>query len=198
MRTLLLILAISLISISSQAQWSYRFLSQEKHFLYSSGDYIVGSQNGGKLGVNYVYNNKYILNIGYSATTKNEAQLPNEILKSATELIPANPTAAFTNSENIHFMVGRVFNLNKQGTFRFILQGGPGILTSRDPIYTVKSNVYEYDMESSKKMCLVLNPKLEIPLFSAIGVSAGPMVVMNNSTRYIGAGIGIMYGIVGK
>lgn len=198
MKTLLLLVAISLFSLTSHAQWSYRFLSQEKHFLYSSGDYIAGKQSSGKLSVNYVYNNKYTVNIGYSATTKSEAQLPNEILKSATELIPANATAAFTNSENIHLMVGRVFNLNNDGTFRFILQGGPGIITSRDPIYTVKSNVYEYDMEASKKMCLVLNPKLEIPLFSAIGVSAGPMLVMNSTTRYIGAGVGIMYGIVGR
>ncbi|HPF50732.1 MAG TPA: hypothetical protein PK335_04110 [Draconibacterium sp.] len=198
MKAILFLVAVSLISISSQAQWSYRFLSHEKHFFYSSGDYIVGNQNGGKISVNYVYNNKYTVNIGYSATTKNEAQLPNEILKSATELIPANSTVAFSNSENIHLMLGRVFNLNKEGTFRFILQGGPGMITSRDPIYTVKSNVYEYDMEATKKMCMVLNPKFEIPLFSALGVSAGPMLVMNNSTRYIGAGIGIMYGIVGK
>lgn len=198
MKTLLTLVAVLLFTLTSQAQWSYRFLSQERHFLYSSGDYIVGNQNGGKLSINYVYNNKYTVNVGFSATTKNEAQLPNEILKSATELIPANPTAAFTNSENIHLMIGRVFNLNKAGTFRFIMQGGPGILTSRNPVYTVKSNVYEYDMEASKKMCLVLNPKIELPLFSAIGVSAGPMLVMNSSTRYIGAGIGIMYGIIGK
>ena len=198
MKTLLIIALFSLLTISSSAQWSYRFLSQEKHFLYSSGDFIAGSQNSGKVSLNYVYNNKYTVNVGFSATSKNEAQLPNEILKSATELIPANPAAAFTNSENIHIMLGRVFNLNKDKTFRFILQGGPGVITSRDPVYSVKSNTYEYDMETSKKMCMVINPKIEVPVCCAIGVSCGPMVVLNKDTRYIGAGIGIMYGIIGK
>ena len=198
MKTLLLLAAISFISLTSRAQWSFRFLSQERHFLYSSGDYIVGNQNGGKLSLNYVYNNKYVVNVGFSATTKSEAQLPNEILKSATELIPANTTPAFTNSENIHLMIGRVFNLNEAKTVRFILQGGPGILTSRAPVYTIKSNMYEYENEASKKMCLVVNPKIEIPVCCAIGISAGPLAVINHDTKYIGAGIGIMYGIVGK
>jgi len=198
MKTLLLIAAISFITYTSQAQWSFRFLSQERHFLYSSGDYIVGNQNGGKVSLNYVYDNKYTVNVGFSATMKDEAQLPNEILKSATELIPANAAPAFTNSENIHLMVGRVFNLNEAKTIRFILQGGPGILTNRAPVYTIKSNMYEYENEISKNMCLVVNPKIEIPIASAIGISAGPLAVINQDTKYFGAGIGIMYGIIGK
>lgn len=198
MKTSILIFVAILFTLTSEAQWNYKFLSNERHFLYSSGDIIVGNQNSGNLSINYVYNKKYIVNVGYSATTKDEAQLPTEILKSATELTPVNATAAFTNSENIHLMVGRVFNLNENGSFRFILQGGPGITTSRDPVYTVKSNTYEYDMEASKKLCLVLNPKIEVPVCCAIGISAGPMMVLNNNTRYIGAGIGIMYGILGK
>lgn len=197
MKKLLLIAIAVLLAAASNAQWSYKFLSNETHFLYSSGDFIVGTQNSGQLSLNYVYNTKYTINIGYSATSKNDAALPNEILKSATELIPSFTTPAFTNSENIHLMVGRVFKLNREGTFRFLLQGGPGFYTKRAPSFTVKSNTYDYEMEESKELCLVLNPKLEIPL-GIIGISAGPMAVINQNEKYIGAGIGIMYGIIGK
>ncbi|HPF50731.1 MAG TPA: hypothetical protein PK335_04105 [Draconibacterium sp.] len=197
MKKLVLIIIAVLFTIVSNAQWSYKFLSNERHFLYTSGDFIVGNQNSGQISLNYVYNTKYIINFGYSATTKDEASLPNEILKSATELIPAFSTPAFTNSENLHLMVGRVFNLNREGTFRVLLQGGPGFYTKRAPAFTVKSNMYDYQMESSKELCFVLNPKVEIPL-GTIGISAGPMAVLNQNEKYIGAGVGIMYGILGK
>ena len=198
MKKALFISIISLIALTSNAQWSYKFLSNEKHFLYTSGDLIVGNQNSGKLSLNYVYDTKYIVNVGYSATMKTDATLPNEILKSATELSPANLTPAFTNSENLHIMIGRVFSLNREGTFRLLLQGGPGLYTKRSPEYTIKSNVYDYEIGSTKNLCLVLNPKIEIPLCCAIGISAGPMAVISQNEQYIGAGIGIMYGIVGK
>jgi len=198
MKTYYFLIIFFLISLSVQAQWSYRYLSQEKHFIYSSGEYLASSQSGGMLSINYLYNNKLVLNLGYSATAKQEAQLPAEVLKSGSELFPANPNPAFSNSENIHLMVGRVFNLNSAGTFRLLLQGGPGIRTRRDPVYTIESDMYEYDMKASKNISLVMNPKVELPLVSVLGISAGPMLVISKDNTYVGAGIGIIYGIIGK
>lgn len=198
MKTLFLIIVASLIALASEAQWSYKFLSQEKHFLYTSGDVIMGNQASGQISLNYVYNKKYTVNIGYAASTKSDAVLPNNILKSATELTPSYSTLPFSNSENIHLLVGRVFNLNQNGTFRLLLQGGPGLYSSRNPMFSVKSNTYDYEMQTEKSLCLVLNPKVELPLCCTIGISAGPMVMLNGQEQYIGAGIGIMYGIIGK
>ena len=95
-------------------------------------------------------------------------------------------------------MVGRVFSLNHDGTIRLLLQGGPGVYTKRDAAFTIQSSSYNYEIESNKSICLVVNPKIEIPLGNVIGLSAGPMLVMDNTDQYIGAGIGIMYGIVGR
>ena len=200
MRTILIILIAGLLNLTCEAQWSYKYLSKEKHFLYSSGDYFVGkkSNNSGKVSVNYVYDNKYTLNVGFSATSKNNPQLPQEILKSTEELIPLNSATPFSNSENIHLMVGRVLNLNKEGTIRFLIQGGPGLYTSRDPVYKINSNSYNFDIEASKSLCLVLNPKFEMPLCCTIGFSAGPMLLINGNETYMGIGIGLMYGILGK
>ncbi len=198
MKKLLLIVAALLLTVASYAQWSYRFLSQEKHFVYSSGDVVVGNRTSGNLGLSYVFDNKYTVNVGFSATTKTEAELPNEILKSTEELNPAYSTPAFVNSQNIHIMVGRVIKLNHDGSFRLLLQGGPGLYAKRSPSFTIKSNEYNYQMDVVSNLCLVVNPKVEIPLFSTIGVSAGPMAVINQNEKYFGAGIGIMYGIIGK
>ena len=198
LKRFILIIIVVFFATTSYAQWSYKFLSNETHFLYTSGDFIVGNQNSGQVSLNYVYDTKYIIKIGYSATMKTEAGLPNEILKSATDLVPAFTSPAFSNSENLHVMVGRVLKLNREGTFRLLLQGGPGIYSKRAPTFTVKSNVYDYQIETTKSLCLVLNPKVELPIFGTIGVSAGPMAVLNQNEKYIGAGIGIMYGIIGK
>lgn len=198
MKTLILIFVACLLASVSQAQWSYKFLSKEKHFLYSSGDYVVGKNNGGKVSVNYVYNNKFTVNIGFNATSKRDAQLPQEVLKSTQELVPLSTATPFSNSENLHIMVGRVLKLNRDGSMRFLLQGGPGLYTSRDPVFDVGNGSYDFNMEASKSLCLVLNPKFEMPLFSMIGFSAGPMILVNNNESYVGAGIGLMYGIVGK
>ncbi|WP_167619639.1 hypothetical protein [Maribellus sediminis] len=198
MKTLLLFILVSLFALTSQAQWSYKFLSKEKHFVYSSGDFVMGKQNGGGISLNYIYNNKLTVNIGYSATVKTSADLPAEILKSTENLVPAFSTDPFSNSENIRILVGRVFNVNREGTVRLLLQGGPGIYTTREPSFTVKSNTYNYQTEATKSLSLVLQPKIEMPLFATLGLSAGPMVIFNESEHYFGAGIGLMYGILGK
>lgn len=182
----------------SQAQWSYKFMSQEKHFFYGSGEYVMGKCNGGNVGLNYVYNSKYTVRVGYSATNKSACSLPANYLKSATELIPLNNAEPFQNLENLHLLFGRAFNLNKSNSIRFVFQGGPGLSTFREPDFTISGREYDYDMKSTQKICLVLNPKIELPLCCTIGCSVGPMLVMNNSQTYIGAGIGIMYGIIGK
>lgn len=171
-------------------------MSRQKHFLYTSGDYIVGETNAGNLGLNYVYNNKYLLNIGYSASAKAESSLPEELTKSGKILSPAYHTDPFQNHENIHIMIGRILNLNRNKTVRIIIQGGPGISTSRKPKYSVIGNKYHYKMKATQSPCLTINPKLEMPFCSTLGFSLGPLLIVSSEQKYIGAGLGIMYGVL--
>lgn len=158
----------------------------------------MGKTNGANLGLNYIYNNKLSINLGYSATNKTDSHLPDEYLKSAENYQLVNSTEPFENFESLHLMFGRIFTLTKSNSIRFLLQGGPGISTIREPEYNFSGNQYSYDTKASKKISLVLNPKIEVPVCCSIGVSVGPMIVLNDSQKYIGAGIGIMYGIVGR
>ena len=198
MKATILILTFFLITLASQAQWSYRFLSSQKHYLYSSGEYIVGNEQAGKLGLNYTYNNKYTISIGYSATFKSTISPPDNFLKSGTNLAPAYASEPFENTESLHMMFGRVINLYKKNGVRIIVQGGPGLSTFRTPEFSlIKSGeMYDYQIATEKKLSLVLNPKIEMPLGNTLGCSLGPLVIINNNQNYIGAGLGIMYGIV--
>ena len=196
MRIVLLIFICCLLTLAGKAQWSYKYNTQHKHFLYTSGDYIVGKCNGGNLGLNYVYNDKLTMSLGYTASDKTTCSLPEDFLKSGVEYTSVNSAQAFENQENLHFMVGTMFNITRNNAVRVLLQGGPGLSTFREPEFKVEGNQYSHKIQTTKKVSLVLNPKIEMPLFCTIGFSVGPMVVINKDQQYIGAGIGLMYGIV--
>lgn len=198
MKTLLLITVFSIVTLISHAQWTDKPSSTTKHNLYSTGEYVVGGEQAGKIGMSYTYNNKYILSVGYSATFKSTVTPSDNFLKSATPLTPVTSAEPFENSENLHMMLGRIFNLNEKKNLRVVLQAGPGITTFREPEFAMvnASNQYNFETKTSKKLSLVLNPKIEIPLHSTVGCSVGPMVLVNSNQTYIGAGIGIMYGLI--
>lgn len=196
MKTFYLLLIFCFCSLISAAQWSNQFQSNDKHSLYTSGDYLMGACNGGNLGLNYIYANKISVNLGYTATNKASCSLPDQYLKSGATYTSTNPVEPFENFENLHLMFGGLINLSKKNSIRILLQGGPGLSTQREPDFIVSGNTYNYNMKTTKKVCLVVNPKIEMPLCCTIGFSFGPMVVVNDSQTYIGAGIGLMYGII--
>ncbi len=198
MKTILLITVFSLCTLVSSSQWTYTHSTTKKHYLYSTGEYVVGEKQAGNIGLSYNYNNKYTLSLGYSATFKSFVSPPDAFLKSGTNLTLANPDKPFENTESLHLMVGRIFDLNEKGNLRVVLQGGPGIATSREPEFnlTPSGDQYYFETKASKKMSLVLNPKIEMPLFYSVGCSVGPMIVLDSNQTYIGAGIGIIYGLI--
>src|SRR5680860_343268 len=79
---------------SIYAQWSNKFSTRwsEKHFLYASGDVMVGNYNGGDLGINYIINSKYSINFGFSASNKQTSSQPMDYLKSSENEIPVSYT----------------------------------------------------------------------------------------------------------
>ncbi len=196
MKATLIFLFLSFCAVACSGQWAYNYLGDDANMLFTSGDYMVGKDNGGGLGLSFVHRNKYIIKIGYAATNKSTPGLPDEILKSSQELTLTNKIEPFENMENLYVMAGRVVRFKPNSRFRLILQGGPGISTFRSPKYSINGSSYNYKINTEKELALVLNPKMEMPLGSTLGVSAGPMIVVNKSQTYVGAGIGIMYGIL--
>lgn len=205
MKNLIVLTFCFFIISSAFAQWSNKFSTRwsKKHFLYASGDVMVGNYKGGDLGINYIFDNKYSIKFGFSASDKQTTFLPSNYLKSSGYETPPNSTLPKENLENFHLMVGRVITLNSKKDFRIIIQGGPGLSISRVPINwhwrenkLFRTN-YDYDIQQKKKLNLIINPKIEFPFASIIGLSFGPMFMIDKEKSFFGAGIGIMYGIIG-
>lgn len=206
MKALILLTTFFMIMTTTSAQWSDKYLqtSSDKHFLYASGDVVAGNYKGGDIGINYIYKNKYSVKLGFSLSEKLVTSAPNNFLKSGETLSSVGLAAPTENLENIHLMFGRVFSFGAKNRLRLTVQGGPGISSVREPLFQAsgsKSNLsstdYAIDYQKISYASFIINPKVEFPLACIFGISAGPMLILNQERTFLGASIGFMYGITG-
>jgi len=201
-RFILLSFCVLLIS-SVSAQWSgeWRISSKNKHLLYANGDLMVGNSSGGNMGMSFVYDGKYSVEVGYTATS-NQFNMPIPGLKSAKK---SNTTEKLTPGqmmENFNFMAGRHFNMNNNETIRFVLQGGPGMSVMMEwsdmPPGNNSNGFMKTELIRNKDFTLMANSKFEFLITDLIGFSAGPTLIMNHDKRYLTFSAGFMYGIISK
>ena len=203
-RIVLLIIGVLMLT-SVYAQWSNEFLihKAEKHFLYGTGNVMLGNYNGGDVGINYIYNSKYSVNFGFSVSSKSASNQLTESLKSAkTNSIDLK--VPDEHLENFHLMIGRVFDLSPKNNIRVVIQGGPGVSAIREPVFTTINNNetvfsnYQIGFRKRQQVSLILNPKIEFPITSVLGFSIGPMLIVNDERTFFGVSIGVLYGIISR
>lgn len=161
---------------------------------------MVGNKSGGNLGLSFVFNSKYSVEIGYSASSNKVLPTFPDVLKSANKSESADIIASPNEMlENYHMMMGRHFNLNSKGTFRLVVQAGPGmsVINTKAPVakstgYTVIPTVRTNDFS------VMMNSKFEFPISKLIGFSAGPTLLMNHDRKYFSMGVGFIYGIISR
>jgi hypothetical protein len=201
-RFLLLSVCVLLINTLS-AQWSSEWLlsSKNKHLLYANGDLMVGNSSGGNLGMSFVYDCKYSVEVGYSATS-NQFTMPILGLKSADKSNTTDKIIPGQMMENFNFMAGRHFNMNTNETIRFVLQGGPGMSVMMDltdiPSGSNSNSFMTTKMIKTKDFSMMVNSKFEFLITDLIGFSAGPTLIMNQDKRFLTFSAGVMYGIISK
>ena len=120
---------ICLLAINTaSAQWSneWRVNRRNVHLLYVNGDLVIGNSSGGNLGMTFVYNAKYSMEVGYSAVA-DQFKTPLSGLKSASKSNTNEFIRPVQMMENFNFMIGRHFNINSKERIRFVIQGGPGM-----------------------------------------------------------------------
>lgn len=200
-RIIVFFICILIINVA-RAQWSNKWLSNSdhKHLLYTHGDVMVGNNSGGNLGMSFVFNSKYSVEIGYSASSNKVLPTFPDVLKSANKSESADIIASPNEMlENYHMMMGRHFNLNSKGTFRLVVQAGPGmsVINTKAPVtkstgYTIIPTVRTNDFS------VMMNSKFEFPISKLIGFSAGPTLLMNHDRKYFSMGVGFIYGIISR
>ncbi len=201
-RFVLLSVCVLIISTVS-AQWSHDWLnsSKNKHLLYANGDLMVGNSSGGNLGMSFVYNARYSVEVGYSAIS-NQFDTPITRLKSAKKADAADVITPILMTENFNIMAGRHFSLNTNETIRFVLQGGPGMSvmmkwTGQQPVNSTNSFI-KNEMLKTKDFSFTVNSKFEFLITDLLGFSAGPTLIMNHDKRFLTFSVGFMYGIISK
>jgi hypothetical protein len=186
----------------ASAQWSNKWLSHtdHKHLLYTHGDVMVGNKSGGNLGLSFVFNSKYSVEIGYSASSNQALSNFTSVLKSANKSESAEIIASPDEMlENYHMMMGRHFNLNTKGTFRLVVQGGPGMSVVNTKSAVTKSSGYTViPTVRTSDFSVMVNSKIEFPINRVIGFSAGPTLLMNHDRKYFSMGVGFIYGIISR
>ena len=55
---------------------------------------------------------------------------------------------------------------------------------------------YSWDTKKNETVSFIINPKIEIPLRSFLGITISPMVQLNKHRTYVGVGIGAMIGLL--
>ena len=142
--------------------------------------------------MNFVYNCKYSVQIGYSSVSNNLTSIVPG-LKSQKK--PGNSKAETVPRqimENYNIMFGRHFNLNHKGSLRFILQGGPGMSVILDSFGPDNNVSFANKMQ---EFSIMINTKVEIPIIDMLGFSAGPTLVMNQERQNLTFCVGFIYGI---
>ena len=202
MKTRLITIFILFATQIASGQYSYRFLKQQNHSLYASGNFLVGNNKGGDLGINFIYNNNFTFKIGYTASNKLPVTSPSDFLKSATNEIQSNNINSYKKSGILHLLIGKVFFQNSRKKIKVAIQAGPGLVNSRvtsnwrwdENNINISNN--GYDTHNKMHIGFIINPKLEFPIVSAMGISLSPMYIYSTENTFWGIGLGLIYGII--
>lgn len=200
-KLIFLLICVSFIN-TTKAQWYQDWRTKKNdHLLYASGDLMVGNNSGGNLGLSFVYKSKFSVEVGYSAGSNQPgSQIP--VLKSANKSNTEDIINPNEMMENFNIMFGRHFNLNSKETVRFILQGGPGILTMMNwTNEQTDNNLNSFSKDkllSTRDFSFIVSSKFEFPITELFGFSAGPTLILNHEKRYMSINVGFIYGIISK
>lgn len=158
---------------------------------------------GVDLNLNYLYQEKYAFKIGLTGNVRKPKSKPEDfttgIIREVFLLRLSDPVDLF---ESYQISIGRIYQLSQDKNIRLNLSVGAGYTIIREPgnwekrdagIIPIIEN-YTYDYTKSKKVSLIINPKIEFPISKFFGLTISPMAQINKGNSYFGIGIGTMIG----
>ena len=177
----------------------------EKNALYSTGEIAFGNYLELNLNLNYVINEKYSFQIGYSSHIRESKYEPEDYSSGLVGIFTLGfGQLHFDQMDNYQILVGKIYNLNERGNIRFNLAGGIGYTIITEPTnwkpvsgFTLGEN-YTYDIDKHSTISLIINPKIEFPFTRIFGLTISPMLQINKDRTFIGIGVGPMIGLLRK
>ncbi len=171
----------------------------ENHALYGSGEINFGNYFGIDLNVNYVFQEKYSLQLGYIGNIRSGKSRPENYRSGLFGFI-----SPYDQLGTYKISVGKIYKLNEKGSIRANLLFGIGITSIREPSNWQRTDGgwfgYNYSWEYHKynTVSLIINPKIEFPFTRFYGLTLSPMLQINKDRTYIGIGVGHMSGRLRK
>lgn len=176
----------------------------ENNAVYLSSGLNLGNYFGGTLGINYVYKEKYSMQMSFTGNIRKAQNSPVGYSSGMFSVIFLGTDQPYEHFDSYNLLAGRIFKLNKQGTLRLNLHTGVGYTQIKEPhnwkqleydIYGIPLlNNYTWENKKQNEVSLVLNPKIEFVSDFLIGCYASGQLIVNRNRTYVGLGLGMMLG----
>lgn len=164
--------------------------------LYLSDSFDIGGDFLGiGLDLNFIYHEETSFTLGVFGNLSLTKNYPSDIDNS-----DSFGFSGIDGSGHFYVMVGKMMKVNNFSRIRFNLSAG--LARSLGDVHenfvrgqkTDDGYYYDYDLNSYQTVSLILNPKIEFPLFSLIGIQISPKIILNKHRSFYGVGFGIMLG----
>lgn len=191
----IVLVSLSLLTHSAKAQFA------EKNWLYLSLGGVVGSHLGASVSADYVYNNKYSVELGWEQYIRSSQNKPDDYSSGLAGLLLFNLFQPYEQSDVFQLQAGRVLLLNETKSIRLNIMGGLAYTRIKDafdfsPVNSSFLNEnYTYEYRKYSTISLVIAPRIEFAT-RFYGISLSPKFIYNKDVIYFGLGLNHMLGVL--
>ncbi|MGY5355034.1 hypothetical protein [Wenyingzhuangia sp. IMCC45467] len=173
--------------------------AQEVNSLYLSSALELGNYAGMDGNLTFISKNKLSVSAGAGWMLYENENYPNDIDDS-----DKIGFGGVDGSVYAYLTAGKIVQFKKSNRVRLNLSGGLVMMWSDiEENYirgqqTDRGYYYDYDINSYQTIGLILNPRLEISIFSMVGLYISPKVILSQKKSFYGVGLGYMFGKLRK
>ncbi|HBR54867.1 MAG TPA: hypothetical protein DEA82_12065 [Flavobacteriaceae bacterium] len=160
----------------------------------------VGNFAGVSVAGNYIFNQKYSVQLGFQFFTCNPRELPDDFAIGFFDLIAFGTTIPLDKYMVYHGSFGRIINFSKHPKTRLNLMAGLGYTS-----YSYETNFefvggfglisnYTSDSKNESSAIVLLQPKVEFCLSEKNGISVGPVVKFAKRENFYGFSVNYIFG----
>jgi hypothetical protein len=198
MKKLIILLGLHFVFSSLHAQ-----SSEKNDFLYLTGELAFGNYTEMNFNLNGIINEKYSLQLGFSAHMRRARSQPDDYSSGLISDIFTLGLSEFhfDYMRNFQILFGKIFPMDDKGQIRLNLAGGVGYTVIKEPTNWQRVDYddgfgpnYTFDTDKHSTVSLIINPRFEFPLTPVIGITLYPMLQINTDRTFFGIGAGLMLG----
>ena len=160
----------------------------------------AGNYAGFTLAGNYVFENKFSIQLGYQALLSAAAEKPQDFQLGFFDLLAFGTTSPVDTYNVFHASVGRIIALNAHPKTRVHILGGIGFTW-----YNFSTNFqssggspvvanYSFDVRDDALVFFLIQPRVEFCLSPNNGISVGPVVKISERENLFGFAVNYIFG----